>query len=104
MRASALLEPEPQCIPRAADETRRGHRVERDERVLADLLALERDAQRADALTLRDRRDERLLREQFGFELVGLALRHGEHEVAREAGLHVARRALPDLERLHFLV
>ena len=52
---SPLLEPEPQCIPGPAEESRGRHRLQRDERILADRLAVERHAQRADALALRER-------------------------------------------------
>src|SRR5581483_11249738 len=92
---ASLLEPEPQCIPGPAKEARRRHRLEREQRKLLERLALEAHAQGADALALRDRRDEGLLREQLRLELLALAFRHRHHHVGLEPGLHALRRALP---------
>src|SRR3954465_1771040 len=58
-REDRSLHPEPQCIPGAAEDARLGHRLEGEQRVLAQRLSVERHAQRADALPLRDGRDQR---------------------------------------------
>ena len=86
---------------RAAEEARHGHRLQRDERIFAEGLAIVRDAQHADALALAERRDQRLLRDELGFQPVGLALRHGDEKIGADADLHPARRTLPDFERAH---
>src|SRR5207244_10014711 len=83
---ASLLEPQPQCIPRTSDQARLADGLEGDERMLAVRLAVERHAQRADALALRERRHQRLLRDELGLELVGLALRHGDQEITLDAG------------------
>ena len=69
--------------------------------MLGERLAIERDAQRGDALSARDRSDDRLLGNDIGLELSGLALRHGDIEVALHAGLDCVLRALPYVERAH---
>src|SRR5204863_9581552 len=74
---ASLLEPQPECIPGPPENPRDSHRLERDDGVLADRPAIVRDAQRADALALGDRRDERLLRQQLGLQLARLACRPG---------------------------
>src|SRR5262245_50770669 len=87
MELLSRLEPEPQCIPGTAEESRHRHGLERDHRVFAEQFALERDAQCADALPLRHRREQRPLREQLGLQLLRLALRHGDEQIVLEAGL-----------------
>src|SRR5690606_13294458 len=52
---------------------------------------------RADALALRDRRDQRLDALDLGLDLVGLAARHGHEQFAVEAAGDRGRLALPDL-------
>src|SRR5215213_11721544 len=96
-----LLQPQSECIPGASENTRFRHRLQSEQGILADRLAVERDAQHADALVLRERRDQGLLRHQLGFDLVRLALGHGHQQVALHADLHRLGRAFPDLERLH---
>src|SRR5512147_1888668 len=98
--AAPLLEPEPQCIPRAAEKPRGRHRLQRDHRVLAERLALQRHAQVADARALGYRRDQRRQREQIGLHFLGLALGHADQQVAAEARLERRFRALPDLDLL----
>src|SRR5262245_29128982 len=93
-----LLDPQPECIPGAADEARRADRLERDERKLGERLAFERDAQRPDALVLRYRRDQRLLRHGVGLELAGLACGHRDVHIGARARPERARRALPYIE------
>src|SRR5258708_35317126 len=96
----ASLEPEPQCIPGAAPDARLGNRFERDQRVLAERLAIERHPQRGDALPLGDRRDQRLLGGEPGLELAGLALGYGDQQIAPEAPPYRARRSFPGLDPL----
>jgi branched-subunit amino acid aminotransferase/4-amino-4-deoxychorismate lyase len=58
-----LLQPQPQCIPGAPENTRARDRLQDEQRILADRLALEADLQRADALVPGERRQQRLLRQ-----------------------------------------
>src|SRR3954471_18174702 len=103
MRAP-LLDPQAQCIPRASEDAGHAHWLEGHDRILAEGLAVVRDAQRTHALALSNGRKERLLREQLSLQLVGLALGHGHDHVGQESGLHLAARAFPDLDRLDRLV
>src|SRR6266446_6680791 len=98
---ASLLEPQPECIPGTPENPGDSHRLESDDGVFAEQPAIVHDAQRADALALSHRRDERLLRQQFGPQLVRLAFRHGDHQVALEACLNRAFGPLPDLEGFH---
>src|SRR5262245_37959272 len=99
-----LLEPQPQCIPRAAEDTGDLDRLQGHQRVFADELAVVRHAQRTDPLALRHGSEQRLLRQELGLQLLGLALGHRDDDVVVESGFHLAGRALPYLDRLHRLV
>src|SRR5258708_26018401 len=92
---ASLLEPQPECIPATPENPGDSHWLQSNDGVFADRPAVVRDAQRADALALCDRRDERLLRQQFGFQLVRLAFPHCDHQVARDTCLDRVCRPLP---------
>src|SRR5262245_31093369 len=99
MTCLSLLQPQPQCIPGTAENTRFAHRLEREQRILAERPALEADLERADALVLRQRGDEGLLRHHLRLQLLRLAFGDRYQQVVLQAGLHGLRRALPDFER-----
>src|SRR3954470_7651513 len=96
-----LLEPQPECIPRPAEDAGHRHGLQGHDRVFGERLAVESHTQCAHALALRHRRKQRLLGEQIRLQLVGLTPRHGHEESAREAGLHRSLRAVVGLELLY---
>ena len=100
-RASVLAEPQAHGVPRAAEEARERHVLERDQREVGNRLAVQRDLDGADALRARDRRDQRFVRLHRQRELVGLALRDRQVAVGEEARGHLEARALPDAQRGH---
>src|SRR4051812_9506506 len=80
-----LLQPQSECIPGASENTRLGHQLQSEQRVLADRLAVEGNAQQPDTLVLCERRHQGLLRHQLRLDLVGLALGHSHQQVALDA-------------------
>src|SRR5690606_31206519 len=97
LSAVSLREHHPKAVPGAAEPARRLDGAEGDQRPLEQQLVVDPDSQRADALALRDRRDQRLDALDLGLDLVGLAARHGHAQFAVEAAGDRGRPALPDL-------
>src|SRR5690349_8002256 len=98
--AGSLLDPEPQGVPGAPEESGLRNGLERDEGNVDDRRAADRaDLDRADALALGERRDERVGALDLRLQLAALSLRHGDVDAAGRAELRLVGRALPDRRR-----
>src|SRR5689334_1036142 len=96
----SLLDPETQRVPGPAEDAGFGDRFERDQRDLDDRRTADRrDLDGADALALRERRDQRVGALDLALQLAALSLRHADEDAAGGAELRLVDLSFPDRRR-----